>query len=549
MEYFERFLEHTSSNDLNVDECLITYNGTEDLNIFSIYKECYHCSEYEHFKTLSQSSAFIYKIVPNRRWKIRFATNESIICNITPNLGEFGEYELQISNATSCHFKTLKQPVNIYYPLFAIPILLFLSIFIPFAYTSLRELLRKKDSEPPTSVQKTKSKRVTAIDTFRGICIVMMIFVNDGAGAYRFLEHAVWNGLQFADVIFPWFMWIMGFCIPISIQSQLKKRVNRFQIFAQILQRSITLFIIGLGLNTVASGANVETIRICGVYQRFAVCYFVVGVIMVIFTRRDYGPPKSTLAETCEDILKILPQWIVIGILVAVHTCVIFLIEFPGCPKGYLGPGGFHENGEYFNCTGGITRYIDEFLLGKDHMYQWPEIITIYKAPTFDPENILGCLTSIFQVFLGVQAGVTLRTHKSKYGRINRWIIWGVITGIVGGILCQFKIEDGWIPINKNLWSLSFVLVTSSLAYFLFAFCYYLIDVLKLWSGRPFLYPGTNVTIIFVGHMVCYQMFPFHFSFSGMNTHFILLLENLWSTIIWVIIAYCLWRNEFFLSI
>lgn len=120
--------------------------------------------------------------------------------------------------------------------------------------------------------------------------------------------------------------------------------------------------------------------------------------------------------------------------------------------RGYVGPGGWHDNGKNFNCTGGITSVIDDWLLGKSHIYQWAEIRKIYNSSEFDPENILGCLPSIVQVFFGIQAGVTLRTFKETSDRLIRWCTWGVMTGLASGILCNFQIEEGWIPINKNLW-------------------------------------------------------------------------------------------------
>ncbi|KRT86311.1 hypothetical protein AMK59_1496, partial [Oryctes borbonicus] len=133
--------------------------------------------------------------------------------------------------------------------------------------------------------------------------------------------------------------------------------------------------------------------------------------------------------------------------------------------SGYLGPGGYHENGEYFNCTGGITGYVDRKVLGK-HTYQYAEIRTIYQTPfAFDPEGLLGCLPSIVHVFIGVQAGVILMTFKDHKGRMLRWLVWAIIFGIIGGGLCGFSKEDGVIPLNKHLWSLSFVLVTSCFAF------------------------------------------------------------------------------------
>lgn len=99
-----------------------------------------------------------------------------------------------------------------------------------------------------------------------------MIFVNSGGGHYWWIEHAVWNGLHFADLVFPWFLFIMGTCIPLSIKSQINRQIPMKNIVMKIVQRSVTLFIIGLFLNT-AYGATFENIRIFGVLQRFGIAY------------------------------------------------------------------------------------------------------------------------------------------------------------------------------------------------------------------------------------------------------------------------------------
>ena len=98
--------------------------------------------------------------------------------------------------------------------------------------------------------ENTVKSRIRSLDTFRGITIALMIFVNDGAGGYWFLEHATWNGLQVADLVFPWFLWIMGVCIPMSIKSFEKRKVPLGVAFVGILRRSVVLFLLGFFANT-----------------------------------------------------------------------------------------------------------------------------------------------------------------------------------------------------------------------------------------------------------------------------------------------------------
>ena len=97
-----------------------------------------------------------------------------------------------------------------------------------------------------------------------------------------------------------------------------------------------------------------------------------------------------------------------------------------------------------------------------------PTAYVIYSTVVpFDPEGLLGCLTSIFTVFLGLQAGKTLLAFQDWGSRVRRWLAWSVVLGAAAGAFCGFSKDDGLIPINKNLWSLSFALATSAMAYFL----------------------------------------------------------------------------------
>lgn len=111
-----------------------------------------------------------------------------------------------------------------------------------------------------------------------------MIFVNSGGGKYWWIEHATWNGINIADFVFPFFLWIMGVCIPMSIKSQIRKGVPKKEMIYNVLKRSLTLFAIGLCLNSVA-GSNFETLRIFGVLQRFGIAYFFVTTCYIVFIK------------------------------------------------------------------------------------------------------------------------------------------------------------------------------------------------------------------------------------------------------------------------
>jgi heparan-alpha-glucosaminide N-acetyltransferase len=250
------------------------------------------------------------------------------------------------------------------------------------------------------------------------------------------------------------------------------------------------------------------------------------------------------------DIKLILTQWLVILAVLLVYLLCIFLIPHSGsCESGYFGPGGKHDYLKHFNCTGGFTGFVDRTILGESHVYQWARIRNVYDALAFDPEGPLGCLISIVHTFIGLQCGMTLISFPTAKERVRRWFCWALVLGIISGILTKFTKSDGWIPINKNLWSLTFVTSTCCLAYLMLIICYILVDVKKIWSGSPFYYPGMNSIILYIGHSVFHHAFPFRMFPQNYRTHFLLTLENLYATGVWIFIAYRLYKAKKFYNL
>ncbi|KAJ8667901.1 hypothetical protein QAD02_009564 [Eretmocerus hayati] len=385
-------------------------------------------------------------------------------------------------------------------------------------------------------------KRVRSIDTVRGMSILLMIFVNSGAGGYYFSEHTTWDGLLIGDLVFPTFMWIMGVCIPLSISSQLSRGISKFSVCQAIVKRSFCLFCIGVALNTLGGRNQIEDIRIFGVLQRFSIAYLVVGVTYALMCTTEDG---NSEAGPIRDISILVPQWIIALSVLAAHCFIVFLLPVPGCPKGYFGPGGRHADSKYLNCTGGATGYVDKLLLGENHIFRFPTTDKVYGSGRFDPEGILGCLTSIFQVFLGVQAGQTMRIYKGWKSRILRWLTWALVLGVIGISLHFTKV----VPVNKNLWSISFVMVTTCFSLGLLSASYLFTDVLNIWDGGPFRIPGMNSTVMYIGHQIFYVLFPFHWKIGKMNTHSWQLAENLWVVTVWTCIAYILHRKRIYVTL
>ncbi|KAG4074764.1 hypothetical protein HA402_006403 [Bradysia odoriphaga] len=287
-----------------------------------------------------------------------------------------------------------------------------------------------------------------------------------------------------------------------------------------------------------------------GVLQRFGISYFIVASIHVLV----YVEPKDILPEgklkrALYDIQILAFQWFLILCITAMHVVITFGLIVPDCPLGYLGPGGKQDNATNPNCIGGATGYVDELILGSKHIYRWPTAGSVYDASAFDPEGMVGCLTTFLQVFIGLQCGVTLLVYTDWKDRVARLLIWGIVLGVIGGSLCLFSQEGGVIPINKNLWSLSFVFVTCALAYLLLTLFYILVDVLNWWSGTPLVYAGMNAILLYVGHSVIGSMFPWRWSIGPMNTHLVLLVENMWHAGMWVVVSYFFYCKKVFISV
>ena len=150
--------------------------------------------------------------------------------------------------------------------------------------------------------------------------------------------------------------------------------------------------------------------------------------------------------------------------------------------------------------------------------------------------------------WFGVAAGRVLLVHEDWWSRVKRWVVWGLVSGLIAGGLSGFSQHGGIIPINKNLWSFSFIMATASMAFFLLTIMYLLIDVYGFWSGSPLYYPGMNSILLYIGHEMCSGKFPWTWK-PLTNSHEELLAMNMWSCSLWVFTSYVLYKKKFFLAL
>ena len=145
----------------------------------------------------------------------------------------------------------------------------------------------------------------------------------------------------------------------------------------------------------------------------------------------------------------------------------------------------------------------------------YPTCKDIYKCANFDPEGFMGNLTSIVLTYLGYKSGRILIYYNNHQQRQKLWIFWGIFYGSIGLLLCGASKENGIIPINKNIWSVSFIFIMAGLAFLVLTIFYQLIDIVKLWSGWPFIDVGMNSIAIYLLHEVFSGYFPLSFFNDG----------------------------------
>ncbi|XP_042314382.1 heparan-alpha-glucosaminide N-acetyltransferase-like [Sceloporus undulatus] len=359
------------------------------------------------------------------------------VCRWRALYGEQGQFLVSVEpepsgeNATkvSCNLSVEKDPVNSYIPLLVAFAILtaaaLLCCLVPYVSTlhctqEYCHCLQNKrasfefdpgeDLRPKT--EKPKHRRLLSLDTFRGFSLTIMVFVNCGGGGYWFYEHASWNGLTVADLVMPWFVFIIGTSVGLAFHAMMKRGVRRIQLLRKLTWRTMILLVIGfcfLNYGPTDGPLSWSWARIPGVLQRLGFTYFVLALMQTCFSIKDFDRYQfDTWWASVRDIVLYWPEWIIMTILELLWLCLTFLFPVPGCPRGYLGPGGIGDDGKYPNCTGGAAGYIDKLLLGEEHMYHHPTCKEMYNTTQpFDPEGVLGTINSILLAFFGLQVIAT----------------------------------------------------------------------------------------------------------------------------------------------
>ena len=308
--------------------------------------------------------------------------------------------------------------------------------------------------------------RLVSLDVFRGLTIAAMILVNNPGSwehIYWPLEHARWHGWTPTDLIFPFFLFIVGVSMVLSFTKRIERGAARGSLARHVFLRSAVIFLVGLFLAGFPH-FNLSRIRIPGVLQRIAVCYLFAGWIALVAWRRRE-------AEGRTNGLAVVAIIAVIVVLLAGYWAALTYVPVPGYGAGRLDP------------EGNLGAYLDRKLLA-GHVWS--------QSKTWDPEGILSTFPAIATTLIGALVGTWLLSARTAQRKCAGLLAVGFIGLIVGRLLHPF------FPINKNLWTSTYVIFTGGFAMLLLALCYWVADIrgYRRWAA-PFLVYGTNALAVF----------------------------------------------------
>lgn len=310
-----------------------------------------------------------------------------------------------------------------------------------------------------------RQNRLLSLDVFRGITIAGMVLVNNPgtwSAIYPPLKHAEWHGWTPTDLVFPFFLFIVGVAIALALGKRVEEGGIDRTIYLKIFRRTLLIFGLGLFLAafpfynfTKEEWFDPAALRIMGVLQRIAVCYFIAALIFI-----------STNWKR---------QAIIAGALLLVYWALMTLIDVPGC-----------EITTFDDKTCNLAAYLDRIILTENHIWK--------QSKVFDPEGLLSTIPAVATTLAGVLCGQWLRADRNDTEKVAAVFFFGVCLTAAGWIW------SFWFPINKSLWTGSYVIFAAGMALCFLGFCYWLIDIknYRKWT-KPFVIFGVNALALFVG--------------------------------------------------
>ena len=314
-----------------------------------------------------------------------------------------------------------------------------------------------------------KPARMLSLDALRGLDIAFMILVNnngDERHAYWALKHAAWNGFTPTDLVFPTFLFLVGVSTVFSTASRVAQGASKTSLFFHVLRRAVILFLLGLLVNSFPH-FNLHTIRIYGVLPRIAICYLIVATFYLIS-----------------------PAWrSKVGVAVACLVGYWILMRYVPVP-GYGMPG---RDIPLLDHDANLVAWLDRQIFSPPHLYE----------RTRDPEGLLSTIPALATTLFGLLTGIWLRTGRTLAQKAKGIAIAGVSSVVLGGIW-NFA-----FPINKKLWTSSYVLFAAGLSLLLLALSMWIVDLRSKSNAaappakpspwlRPLMVFGTNAIFAYV---------------------------------------------------
>jgi predicted acyltransferase len=317
--------------------------------------------------------------------------------------------------------------------------------------------------------------RLTSLDVFRGITMATMILVNMASlpdQKYAWLDHAEWHGYTIADLVFPFFLYIIGVAMAFSLAKYTSGNVPiTKQVYFQIIRRSLILFGLGLILNNLVWNYNLtdpklffnlEQLRIMGVLQRIGIAFLFASIAILMLSERGI--------------------WILAGEILIGYWLIITFIP------------ALDNSAGVFTKLGNFGAYIDQLIITPAHLHKG-------SGSMSDPEGLFSTIPAIVNILFGYLTGAWLKRQPVSSKTSLNLLMFGLAAVVVG------LVWNGFFPINKKLWTSSFVLVTTGWGLISLAACYQLVDVRKYrkWF-KPFEIMGLNAIFIYVASIVLIKL-------------------------------------------
>jgi predicted acyltransferase len=316
--------------------------------------------------------------------------------------------------------------------------------------------------------------RLTSLDVFRGLTMATMILVNMASlgDTYSWLDHAPWHGCTIADLVFPFFLYIIGVAMAFSLAKYTSgKAPITKQVHWQIFRRSVILFGLGLILNNLLWNFNLtapklfpdlEHLRIMGVLQRIGIAFLLSSIAILVLSERGL--------------------WILaIEILIGYWLIITFI------------PALDNADG-VFTKFGNFGAYVDRLIITPAHLHKGSKYLS-------DPEGLFGTLPSIVNILFGYLTGAWLKRQSVASKTSVNLLMFGLAALVIG------LVWNGFFPINKKLWTSSFVMVTTGWGLISLAACYELVDVRKYTKWfKPLEMMGLNAIFIYVASIILIKL-------------------------------------------